>query len=179
VHKLHKIQESFETRFWKYVRKTEGCWLWTGFLSKCGRGQLRLGRASEGAMQSARASWIVHFGHIPDGMSVLHHCDNPSCVRPDHLYLGTQQDNMRDKHDRKRHHLLGRGHLIAGERNPNSTLTWGSVAEIRSRHSTGERAVALAKEFGVTKEQVYHVLHNRCWVEGLGRIAAPTAQVSQ
>lgn len=83
----------WQERFWSKVQKGEGCWEWQGRRFPFGYGAFYL----EGQWNGAhRASWRVHFGEIPDGLWVLHRCDNPPCVRPDHLFLGTHLDNVRD-----------------------------------------------------------------------------------
>lgn len=82
-----------ETRFWQRVEKTDGCWRWTGPLHAFGYGLIWRGGNNVGAH---RISWEIHVGPIPDGLFVLHRCDNPPCVRPDHLFLGTQADNIHD-----------------------------------------------------------------------------------
>lgn len=93
-------------RLWRFVEKTDGCWIWTGFrntyksrLSTVGYGRLRVGNRT---LLAHRLSWEIHFGEIPAGMDVLHECDNPPCVRPDHLKLGSHADNMRDMYKRGR-----------------------------------------------------------------------------
>jgi hypothetical protein len=90
-----------EDRFWEKVDKSGDCWLWTGARDQHGYGSLSV--AHEGRerrrsvpVKASRVSWQIHNGPIPAGMWVLHRCDNPPCVRPDHLFLGTQLDNMRD-----------------------------------------------------------------------------------
>lgn len=86
---------SLEEFFWQRVKKTETCWIWTGKRQKFGYGQIQLG--AKGRRVSAhRASWEIHYGLIPEGLWVLHKCDNPSCVRPDHLWIGTHEQNMID-----------------------------------------------------------------------------------
>ena len=169
------MPKSFETRFWRYVNKNGpllrpdlgNCWVWTGGIGKNGkphRGHIRIGRSDEGQIGASRASWIVHFGKIPDKKFVLHHCDNGICVRPDHLYLGTQRDNMADKSNRGRHHLLGRGYLVAGDKNANSKLDWDAVSSIRQRcKKMGVAPSSVAKEYGITVGAVYHILCNRTW----------------
>lgn len=81
-------------RFWEKVRKSDGCWEWTAGRLGGRYGDFMVG---VGDHRSAhRYSWELHFGPIPVGMNVCHHCDNPGCVRPDHLFIGTQKDNLRD-----------------------------------------------------------------------------------
>lgn len=77
-----------------------GCWNWMGSLQTCGYGQIRIGGSI--SQLAHRLSWIAHRGPLPSGLHVLHHCDNPKCCNPDHLYLGTHLDNMRDMNSRKR-----------------------------------------------------------------------------
>lgn len=87
---------SLEDRFWPRVQKTDGCWLWTGPKNQFGYGHMNSGRYHGNVRSSHRVSWLIHFGPIPPGLFVLHRCDNPPCVRPDHLFLGTQSDNLAD-----------------------------------------------------------------------------------
>lgn len=87
-------------RFWSKVEKTPTCWLWKGTLHSAGYGHFQ----TNGCRYFAhRASYVIAHGPIPPGLSVLHHCDTPDCIRPDHLFLGTQTENMRDMLDKGRH----------------------------------------------------------------------------
>src|SRR3989304_7134143 len=79
--------------FWKHVDKSSDCWIWKGCTAQ-GYGFPRL--HGNGHVRAHRLAWELTYGLIPQGKWVLHHCDNPPCVRPDHLFLGTVQDNMRD-----------------------------------------------------------------------------------
>lgn len=80
-------------RFTKHVEKTESCWLWRGAVDTAGYGDCWFRGRTTGAH---RVSWQIFRGEIPDGLFVLHKCDNPICVNPDHLFLGTHSDNMQD-----------------------------------------------------------------------------------
>ena len=82
-------------RFWSKVRTGTGCWEWTGARARFGHGLVHVGPGGKLA-QTHRVAWELMVGPVPEGMGVLHRCDNPPCVRPDHLFLGTQQDNVRD-----------------------------------------------------------------------------------
>lgn len=84
---------SVESRFWSKVQKTDDCWLWRATRFPKGYGQIKI----KGRRRLAhRVAWELTNGPIPDGLQVCHHCDNPPCVRPDHLFLGTQSDNIQD-----------------------------------------------------------------------------------
>ena len=112
-------------RFWERVKKTATCWLWTGATNGVGYGLIGKGRAGEGNAYAHRVSWEIHFGPIPAGLYVCHSCDNPPCVRPDHLFVASNSQNIIDARDKGR---LTRQH---GTGRPNAKLTDADVAEIR------------------------------------------------
>ncbi len=101
-------------RFWAKVNKTEGCWLWTG--AKQGKyGALTIPGRRE-PLRAHRLSWELHNGPIPDGLWVLHHCDNPPCVKPEHLFLGDRRDNMLDAAAKGRICTIGKARLTHCQR---------------------------------------------------------------
>lgn len=115
-----------------------------------------------GAFQTAtrrwlahRASWVLHFGEIPGGLWVLHRCDNPACVRPSHLFLGTNRDNVQDAIAKKR--------MLVGERNGHSKLTGADVVQIRERLAAGERPTDLAPIFNVSRSLVSLIGSRLVW----------------
>ncbi len=85
-----------EQRFWKKIRKPDfanGCWEWLGYLDPKGYGTFGVNNK---VFKAHRYSYLIHFGPIPEKLCVCHHCDNPQCCNPDHLFLGTHNDNMQD-----------------------------------------------------------------------------------
>lgn len=146
--------EEIAPRFWPKVEKSEGCWEWRAHRLKRTRHQLDYGRmkAGGGLRLAHRVSWELHFGPIPPGMCVLHRCDNPGCVRPDHLLLGTIADNNADKANKGR------------SRSGKQKLTEGQVRAIRDRYAAGGASHAsLALEHGVSKAAVSALLAGRSW----------------
>jgi hypothetical protein len=107
-HRLKLMPTAFVTplavRFRGKIRiEPSGCWLWIGATNGKGYGKIQQGRRGGIPLLAHRVSWELHRGPIPDGLMVLHQCDSPPCVNPDHLFLGTGLDNMRDMVAKSRH----------------------------------------------------------------------------
>ena len=156
---IHRI--SLQTRFWKFVDKTEGCWLWTGATTDFGHGLINSGGKHGKAIRAHRVSWELHFGAIPDGLLVCHHCDVPACVRPDHLFLGTKLHNNADCARKGRYDRVKRP---KGSRHGMSKLTDDEVRQIRQLYLDAKPTLqALAGQFGVSLQQIFRIVHRRAW----------------
>lgn len=136
-------------RFWSFVAKGEKCWEWTGHKCRFGYGLFY------GHTRAHRASWELHNGKIPPGMFVCHRCDNPSCVNPEHLFLGTRADNNRDR--------ARKGRSATGERHGLSKLLSGEVAEIRAKRAKGMSMRKIAGQYGICAASVFKVVHGATW----------------
>ena len=102
-------------RFWSKVEKSDGCWEWNATRNHRGYGKFRDTPHSE--VGSHRFSYVLHYGPIPEGMEVMHSCDNPPCVNPDHLSLGTSKDNAEDRTAKRRTRNQWTGPLLAPRKN--------------------------------------------------------------
>lgn len=156
------------SRFWQKVKKTDGCWLWTAGRSSNGYGQFWLNGLT---ITAQRVSYMLSKGEIPANMVVRHKCDNPQCVRPDHLELGTQLQNMLDKMARGRC-IRGNQHyarlspekLARGENHPRATVTTETVIEIRRLFATEKITVSeLARHFGVGRKATEAIVKRKSW----------------
>jgi len=143
----------------KYVVSSSGCWLWQGHLDRKGRGNLRVGPRR---VIASRLSYEIHFDAIPDGLFVCHECDNPQCVNPDHLWLGTHRDNTDDMIAKGRHRMCGRKD-VQGERNSKAKLTTQDVFSIREKFAAGRTQSDLAREYGVVFSCISSVVKGQSW----------------
>jgi hypothetical protein len=184
-------------RFWPKVNKSGPvpahvphlgpCWIWLGAIDPAfGYGKFGMGGRGYSPWNTHRAAWFLTFGEIPAGMNVLHKCDNPPCVNPAHLFLGTFQDNTRDmfakgrgavgdRHPaRSRGDYLPRGdehparlrgdYLPRGEAHVNAKLTADDVREIRRRYAEGGVAYKqLAEAFAVTASVIGLIVRRKSW----------------
>jgi hypothetical protein len=135
------------------------CWEWTAFRNPSGYGMIRNGR--RGMALAHRVAWALAHGPVPEGRHVLHHCDNPGCVNPAHLYIGTNADNVRDKVARGRSsfpQLRKRGEL-----HPLAKLTAEDVAEIRAAPRTRGTGLALSRRFGVSPPTISRIRNGGLW----------------
>lgn len=149
----------FTERFWRQVVKGEACWLWSGNKDACGYGVIKY---HQKALKAHRVAYELTTGQHPGKLCVLHSCDNPGCVNPKHLTLGTPGDNARDR-SRK-----GRSGNIRGEKNGRAKLTAVQVQEIRRLYrETHVSKVQLGKQFGVSDVQIGFILRNEEWREQL------------
>jgi hypothetical protein len=102
IHHQPKPRRSLEERFWSKVDRSGECWMWVASLASTGYGQFYDKPRRRTPIGAHRVAWELANGPIPAGLQVLHRCDNPPCVRPDHLFIGTVSDNMRDMYAKGR-----------------------------------------------------------------------------
>ena len=147
---------NFEERFWKKVKKgkPEECWEWMAGRFVDGNGNFWDGKKNEYAN---RYSWYLHYGDIPKGLLALHRCDNPPCVNPNHLFLGTHKDNIADCIKK------GRKVILRGEDHGMSKLTKEKVLEIRRLLGEGKLQKTLAQIFDVTPTTIHEVGRRKTW----------------
>ena len=156
------MSDSLEERFWMKVDSGGECWEWTGACNPRGYG--KIGNKDKSA-ESHRVSWELHRGPVPDGLCVLHRCDNRKCVRPDHLFLGTNKENMDDKVAK------GRQARPKGEANGQAKLRESDILAIREMHRRHKRRARVARGlnrflsrwFGVATQTVYEAACGTTW----------------
>jgi hypothetical protein len=134
-----------------------GCWEWQHSMSKWGYGMVRRNGRN---MHSHRASYIAFNGPIPSGMVICHKCDNRKCVNPDHLFVGTQKENLADARMKGR---MFDPPQRRGEQNNKSKLSEADVAKIRSMVSCGIGKTAIGRMFGIHRETVRRAAEGRTW----------------
>lgn len=150
---LHDV----ELRLWSRVEinRTSGCWEWTGNRNtRNGYGRVWVGGVN---CYVHRLAYKMLVGDIAVGLHVCHHCDNPQCVNPAHLFLGTLRDNLRDAAAK------GRTGKARGSGNGKHKLTEMDVTNIIQMADNGRDGVAIARAMGVPKRTVQNVLHGDCW----------------
>ena len=151
---------SVTERFWDKVQKGDCCWVWIGWRDRNGYGKIRDRTGGKFRdLFAHRVSWEVLYGPIPDGLCVLHRCDNPCCVNPKHLFLGTSADNVHD--------MISKGRFVVpprqGSRNGRARLTENQIVQIRDLIEQGVPRKQIAEMFGVSVSAINHIARRRRW----------------
>ena len=152
---LNQISPAWWPRFEAKIKKTDSCWLWTASRNLKGYGEFRL----QGKLLRAhRASFAYFKGEIPSGLLIMHLCDIPACVNPEHLALGTSKDNSQDRD------LKGRRASTVGALNGAAKLTATDVAFIRAESaSKAQTQKQLAERFNVSSSLVSLIAKRKIW----------------
>lgn len=146
-------------KFWVLVDVSDGCWEWKGIRNRGGYGVVV--RYDENGkrkhLMAHRFAHMITKGPIPQGLLVLHRCDNPACVRPSHLFLGTHQDNTAD--------MMAKGRINArsGEEHGRAKLTRKQIVAIRAGHEAGESFASLGRRFGVSATHASRIVKGEVW----------------
>lgn len=152
--KIPALTDKDKSRFWSKVNKTDTCWVWT-------RTKTRLGCGVFYIRDTPYLAHRVAFSQSCDlvnGMHCCHRCDNPICVNPEHLFLGTHSDNMKDCESK------GRRKHVSGENHPQAKLTSHSVYQMRMLYSCGDISLEnLGKKFGTSLSNTARIIHNKIW----------------
>lgn len=144
-------------RFFNKVKKTESCWLWIGCRSSGGYGNFRFNKK---CIVASRFMYFIKKGPIPYGMNVCHKCDNPDCVNPGHLFLGTQKENVTDMIKKGRYYC---GVPNRGEDCPASILRKEEVLEIRRLSKLGIRQREIATKFNIKQANISNIVTRKSW----------------
>lgn len=147
---MKTLKERFYEKF--IVRPNTRCWVWVGSRHRSGYGVMRI---RGDAISTHRVSWMLHNEFLPPAMDVLHKCDRPGCVNPDHLFLGTQADNNLDRD------MKGRGGSLKGSTNHFARLTEDKVRSIRA--SVGKTLAELSLSFGTSENNIRFILNRQTW----------------
>jgi hypothetical protein len=136
---------------------TAGCWVWTGAITGKGYGILHLKNYDfpQRTVQAHRLVYTVCVEPVPDGLHVLHRCDNPPCCRPDHLFLGTDADNVADK--------VAKGRQLKGERITGARLRAAQIPDIRQRLANHEPMHRIAADYGVHRVTIHDIAAGKTW----------------
>ena len=154
---------SFSERYDAYTMPVpfSGCWLWIGSVTKKGYGCFCI----KNKLYRAHVASYKYFKGETNGLNVLHKCDTPLCVNPDHLFLGTHADNIKDMDNK------GRRKTVRGEAHGGSILTQQQVEEIRSFPKGRGTGVFLSKKYGVSNQTISHVRSGFRWVQPKQKVA--------
>jgi len=150
---MNKRYKKIEDKLRNYIHKTDKCWIWTGDKYDSGYGRLTLKLGLQ--VRAHRFMYEQRFGKIPEGMFALHKCDVRACVNPEHIFIGTKKDNMRDCVSKGRN----RYKTLKGTESPNSNLTDRDITEIRELYKTGKFFQReIGRKFGVSQVTVSRII---------------------
>lgn len=138
------------------IRDRRDCWNWTGSENSNGYGRFVL---NDRHILAHRLSYELFFGKIPNGLNVCHKCDNRKCVNPEHLWLGSQSENLTDASTKGRMKQPD----TRAHRNGNTTLTWDKVRAIRAMHARGLRKFHIARLFNVSASTISNITNHQTW----------------
>ena len=157
---------TFWDRVYAHIQKNGSCLEFHGARDDCGYGRINRGGK---LVRLHRAVWERDHGPIPDGMVIMHTCDNPPCINPLHLVMGTQTANIKDMWTKDRgarhfgnRHTFGK-HINVGETHGLSKFTNADVVAIKKRLKDGEKVVEIAKDFKVSRAAIYHIRRGDRW----------------
>lgn len=146
----------------------DGCYEWEGSLDSKGYGRMPAGGFKH--VKAHRVAMLIEKGDIEDGLVVAHKCDNPRCVRPSHLMVCTQTDNIKDRNKKGRTATGARsGAVVCPEVRPRGVFQWKhkltneDVVVIRNRCASGESHISISKDYGVSHQCIYYVAHRKTW----------------
>jgi hypothetical protein len=150
------VPASAPARLARLTDRSGECWVWRGSLDAWGYGRMLV---DGGYRRAHRVAWIVANGEPPEGLLVLHRCDNRRCVNPAHLFLGTNAENMADMRAKGR----SAGAWQRGAQHPCARLTEADVIAIRARRAAGEQQRQLAKAYGVGEGAISQIVRGKTW----------------
>lgn len=155
------MTQDLAVRFWSKVaeERQPACWPFTGSRHPTGYGLFKIGSRTDESVRTERAHRVAYqlvHGPIPDGLHVLHRCDNRACCNPTHLFLGTNSENVADR--------VRKGRSSKGERQADAKLTSEKVRDARAIHAEGRSTVsAIARQFGVSHVTMWKAVHGQTW----------------
>lgn len=161
----HYVRQKLITRFSRMYDATSGCWIWLGYLDDKGYGRFGTFAGDDAKIMGMglahRIAYRLYIGEIPSGAVVCHTCDEPRCVRPSHLFVGTQADNIRDMWRKGRARVP---HRQVGEANHNARISWEDAKNIRHLYFAERRSQQeIAEFFGLTQPYVSRVARGLAW----------------